>query len=189
MSSVIVLTQNWQYWDEVDVGKVVKWFLKGKIRVVAADENEKIKCSLEIKRPLVVQLLKFAGYKIKSDEVKWSKEAVFQRDKNICQFWHYDEMGKKFKYTCTADERTLEHIIPVSRGGTNTFENTACACTRCNVVVKGNKTPEEAGLKLIRQPFVPRNKKGQFATIQFTYDPNKVSHRFYMEKILGQMVE
>jgi 5-methylcytosine-specific restriction endonuclease McrA len=186
MTSVIVLDAKASYWDEVDIGKVINWILKGKVRILVEDEKEKVKCSLDIYRPVVVQLLKFIGYKPKTEQVKWNKEAVFKRDGNICQFWHFDEKGHKFKYKCKPEEVTLEHLVPKSRGGAkDSFLNCVCACKRCNVVVKGNKTPEEAGLKLIRQPFIPKRNRNEFVRIDFNYNPDNLAHRIYMEKVLG----
>jgi 5-methylcytosine-specific restriction endonuclease McrA len=51
---------------------------------------------------------------------------------------------------------TVDHIIPKARGGQDTWENLICACTVCNNK-KGDRTPEEAGLKLLFKPFVPNH--------------------------------
>ena len=49
---------------------------------------------------------------------------------------------------------TIDHIIPRSRGGKNTWKNLVTCCSRCNVT-KGNKTPNEWGVKLINRPHEP----------------------------------
>jgi 5-methylcytosine-specific restriction endonuclease McrA len=49
---------------------------------------------------------------------------------------------------------TVDHVIPRSRGGEHAWSNLATACKRCNQR-KGNQTPEEAGMQLIRRPFEP----------------------------------
>jgi hypothetical protein len=188
-ASVIVLDGKWEYWDEVPIRKAVNWILKSKVRVVIEDENEKLHCSLDIHRPIVVQLLKFFGYKPKVAEINFDKYAVFKRDGGICQFWHYDEFGRKFKHKCKADEMTLEHLIPKSRGGApRSFLNCVCACKKCNVVIKGNQTPEEAGLKLIRQPTIPRRNRDEYVRVEFNFNSSNPSHRVYMEKVMGKSV-
>jgi len=191
MTSVVVLNRNYQFWAEVNLDKVLKWWAKQKIKVLVADEREEVgSTTIRLKRPFVVQLLEFAGYKIKKEEIGFNKEAVFRRDKNICQYWHFENDGKAFKYKCQPDERTLDHIIPKSRGGAvHSFENAVCACRWHNVVIKRGRTPEEAGLKLISKPYVPRSNKGQYVTMNFTYNPNNLAHRIYVEKILGGVVE
>jgi 5-methylcytosine-specific restriction endonuclease McrA len=49
---------------------------------------------------------------------------------------------------------TVDHVIPRSRGGEDTWENLVCACIKCNNK-KGDRTPEEAGMKLLRKPMKP----------------------------------
>jgi 5-methylcytosine-specific restriction endonuclease McrA len=46
---------------------------------------------------------------------------------------------------------TLDHVIPRSRAGETAWENLVACCHRCNNR-KGNRTPEEAGMKLLRPP-------------------------------------
>ena len=45
-------------------------------------------------------------------------------------------------------------MIPKSRGGENTWVNLVTCCSHCNKV-KGDKTPSEAGMKMIQKPFEP----------------------------------
>ena len=195
MTSVVVLTRDFQFWTEINMDKFWKWLVKEKIEVLACHDGsfenynlplEQAITTFKVRRPLVVRLLGFVGYKVKTEEIGFSKEAVFQRDKNICQYWHYNEQGQAFKYLCKEDERTLDHVIPKSRGGaTHSFENAVCSCRSCNIDIKKNKTPEEAGLKLIRKPFIPKRNRGEFVTVRFAYNPRKLAHKIYVEKILG----
>jgi 5-methylcytosine-specific restriction endonuclease McrA len=48
-------------------------------------------------------------------------------------------------------ELTLDHVIPRSRAGESAWENLVACCHYCNNH-KGSRTPEEAGMKLLRQP-------------------------------------
>lgn len=191
MTSVVVLTRDFQFWEEIDIeseGRKRFWklLLKQKIEILASHETEEIgTTAFKVKKPLIVRLLKFVGYKIKTETIGFSPEAVYRRDENTCQYWHYDLYGKPFKYVCKPGERTLDHLIPKSKGGQNSFENCICACHDCNVNIKKDRTVKEAGLKLIRVPFVPKQNKGDFAVIRFAYNPEKISHRIYVEKILG----
>jgi 5-methylcytosine-specific restriction endonuclease McrA len=76
--------------------------------------------------------------------VVFNKRNVLKRDGNCCQY-----CGR------THRELTLDHVLPVSRGGRDDWENVVTACRDCNRT-KGNRTPEEAGLALIAQPRRPR---------------------------------
>src|SRR5207249_4042783 len=50
-----------------------------------------------------------------------------------------------------SSELTLDHVVPRSRGGRSSWENLVACCYQCNNS-KGDRTPEEAGLKLARRP-------------------------------------
>ena len=54
----------------------------------------------------------------------------------------------------TAENLSRDHILPVSRSGTDNWTNVVTACKRCNHR-KANYTPEEAGMQLLAVPFVP----------------------------------
>jgi 5-methylcytosine-specific restriction endonuclease McrA len=126
------------------------------------------------------------GYKIKSSTVSFSKEAVYERDGYICQYQHYDNNGKKQKYYCTPENVTLDHVIPRSKGGTNSFTNTVTCCKWHNVQIKRGRTPKEAGLELLREPFIPKRNKGDMAVITFRFNPNSEAHRAFQE-IFGRV--
>ena len=53
------------------------------------------------------------------------------------------------------EKLTVDHIMPRSRGGQTTWTNVVAACLRCNLF-KGNRTLEEARLRLIREPIHPQ---------------------------------
>jgi 5-methylcytosine-specific restriction endonuclease McrA len=76
-----------------------------------------------------------------------SKENIVKRDNHQCQYCG--------KHVSTA-AATLDHIIPESRGGKNTFRNLVTACLKCNTF-KADRTPEEAKMKLMNAPFTPTN--------------------------------
>lgn len=74
--------------------------------------------------------------------LKWTRKKVLSRDKYTCVY-----CGDKRKIT-------IDHLLPKSRGGLNTFSNTVACCRYCNYY-KANRTPEEAGLRLLTTPKIP----------------------------------
>lgn len=189
MSSVLVLTAANDYWAEVSVKKALKWAVAGKINILEQDDSQEVgSMTFKIKLPLIVQLLEWMGYKPKREEVSFSANAVYQRDRNFCQYWHKDENGKRFKHRCTVDDRTIDHIMPVSRGGKGGFLNCVCACRHCNERIKKNRTPKEAGLVLIQEPKVPKRSRDDWVRITFPFRPGKKTHTIYLEKYLGGMI-
>jgi 5-methylcytosine-specific restriction endonuclease McrA len=77
--------------------------------------------------------------------IAFTRENIYLRDKFKCQY-----CGNEFK----KQYLTLDHVIPKSQGGKTTWENIVCSCAKCNHS-KGNKTPEQANIKLIRKPIMP----------------------------------
>ncbi len=99
--------------------------------------------TLRIRIPDVILLTVFNGYV--RHEVRFSRHSIFERDKNVCQY-----CGKSFPKS----HLTIDHVIPQSRGGADTWENLVLACLACNVR-KADRTPEEAHMPLIRRPVKP----------------------------------
>lgn len=100
--------------------------------------------SLRVRIPQVILLRIFDRFPKK--EVKFTRNNVFERDKNTCQY-----CGKVFERT----ELNLDHVIPRQAGGTTTWENIVCSCIPCNTR-KGNQPLHASGLRLIRPPRKPR---------------------------------
>lgn len=74
-----------------------------------------------------------------------SRNLIHKRDNHTCQY-------------CSSKENiTVDHVIPSSRGGVDSWENLVTACSSCNTK-KGNKTLEESGMKLLKEPRAPFNK-------------------------------
>lgn len=71
--------------------------------------------------------------------------ALFARDRHLCMY-----CGLHF----SRSELTRDHVMPLSRGGKDVWENVVCACLACNVR-KGSKTPQQAGMPLLAIPFRP----------------------------------
>ena len=63
--------------------------------------------------------------------------------------------GKQRGKVLSRGDFTIDHVLPISRGGKNTWTNTVCACATCNQR-KGNRTPHEANMKLSWEPKTPR---------------------------------
>ena len=94
--------------------------------------------------PRIIRVLTFS--RLPRQNVKFNRRNLFARDDSTCQY-----CGKRFP----TPELSLDHVIPRSQDGATTWENVVCACHTCNVK-KGCRTPQQAGLRLIRLPVKPR---------------------------------
>jgi 5-methylcytosine-specific restriction endonuclease McrA len=94
----------------------------------------------DLRMPSVIRLLEYR--RIPQQTRALSRKNILMRDRYTCQYCH----------KCPpAVELTLDHVIPRSRHGESSWENLVACCHSCNNK-KGNRTPEEAGLKLLRPP-------------------------------------
>jgi len=100
--------------------------------------------AFKVRVPRVIVLLFYDRFPKK--EVKFTRNNIFDRDKHTCQY-----CGKVFP----REMLNLDHVVPRDRGGQMSWENIVCSCIPCNTR-KGNRTPSEAGMRLLRQPKRPR---------------------------------
>lgn len=133
---------SWDY-DEIESMAPVDW--DEWIELPIRDFDFSIKSArLKVRIPTVIIAVNFN--KMPKSKPKLTKRNIRARDKGICQY-----TGKKLK----PSQGNVDHVIPVSRGGANTWQNMVYCCKELNVK-KGNKLPEEFGLNLIQTPREPQ---------------------------------
>ncbi|MBX3438013.1 MAG: HNH endonuclease [Planctomycetaceae bacterium] len=98
----------------------------------------------EIQVPRIVRLLRYD--RVPRNVVKFSRRNIFLRDGHCCQYCD----GRFPRHLLS-----LDHVVPRSRGGGDSWENVVCACLACNVR-KGGRTPQEAGMALKSPPVRPK---------------------------------
>lgn len=97
-----------------------------------------------VRAPTIIILKRYA--KVPFFKPKLCLKALWLRDGGICQY-----SGKQLKFS----EASIDHVMPVSRGGPTTWENCVLAEKMLNSR-KGAKTPQEAGLRLRKKPIEPK---------------------------------
>lgn len=100
--------------------------------------------SRAIRVPRVIQLVRYDRLPLR--DVRFSRRNVFYRDRNRCQYC---------RNVFPQRQLNLDHVLPLSRGGSSGWDNVVTACVRCNSR-KGNRTPREADMRLFRPPRRPR---------------------------------
>ena len=164
---VLVLNRLWQAVNVCSVRRALTLLFEGHAQVVWGDEDGEFKTfsfsqwrdlshraagdeetvatvSFSIRVPRVILLMVFD--RLPKKEVKFTRHNIFERDKNTCQF-----CGRIFE----RKDLNLDHVVPRDRGGPTTWENIVCSCIPCNTR-KANRTPAEAGIRLIRKPKRPK---------------------------------
>ncbi len=118
--------------------------LTGRAELVDEYENQKIRSVNEsFSLPRILRL--YSRHR-SSKDVRFTRQNVFWRDQFQCQYCAEQLPGTKL---------TFDHVLPSSRGGGTNWENIVSCCHDCNTR-KGNKTPKEAGMKLVKKPARPR---------------------------------
>lgn len=140
MEKVLVLNSDYTPVNITNINRAIKLIIKEKAEIVK--EGKKILRSEKIhfKTPIIIRLLNYV--KIKFFKVVLTKRNILIRD------------GFKCVYCGNHKDLTLDHLIPKSKGGKNDWYNLVTCCDTCNKK-KGDKTPDEAGMTLLRKPTKP----------------------------------
>jgi 5-methylcytosine-specific restriction endonuclease McrA len=141
----LVLDQGYQPHRIVSWQRAVMMLFDGKVEVVEEYDDDIRSVSITIKMPAVVRLLNTLRHRRKG--VKFSRINVAMRDKFTCQYCAKKLPLKRLNY---------DHVVPRSKGGRTVWENIVMACYGCNGR-KADRTPEQAGMRLISFPVKPKS--------------------------------
>jgi 5-methylcytosine-specific restriction endonuclease McrA len=137
---VLVLNASYEPINVCAARRALVLVLKG---VATAEEHAPLaihSARHNLKLPSVIRLIEYR--RIPHQTRALSRKNILMRDRYTCQYCLRTPPGV---------ELTLDHVIPRSRAGETTWENLVACCHGCNNK-KGNRTPEEAGMKLARAP-------------------------------------
>jgi len=137
---VLVLNASYEPINVCAARRALVLVLKG---VASAEEEStqhihSARCAMKL--PSVIRLLEYR--RIPHQTRALSRKNILMRDRYTCQYCHR---------TLPSSELTLDHVVPRSRAGESAWENLVACCNPCNNK-KGNRTPEESGMKLARPP-------------------------------------
>jgi 5-methylcytosine-specific restriction endonuclease McrA len=137
---VLVLNASYEPINVCAARRALVLVLKG---VASAEEHASAEVHSSrhcMRLPSVIRLLEYR--RIPHQSRALSRKNILMRDRYCCQYCHK---------VLPSAELTLDHVVPRSRSGETAWENLVACCHRCNNR-KGNRTPEEAGMRLLRTP-------------------------------------
>jgi 5-methylcytosine-specific restriction endonuclease McrA len=140
MEKVLVLNSDFTPINVTSVYKGFNLVNKGKAEILKSHEKPILAGLQTFVRPLIIRLFNYV--KFRYHKLKINRHRLFRRDDYQCVY-----CGSKRNLT-------IDHIIPKSRGGHNSWTNLITCCSGCNKQ-KGDKTPEEAGMKLLFKAYEP----------------------------------
>ena len=141
-SPVLVLNLNYVPINVSTARRAIILLGKGKAELLENHLGEVRTVSTVVAVPSIIRL----AYLVKRPFAprKLSKKEIFLRDQYTCQY-----CGAK------SQQLTLDHVVPRRQKGAHTWENVVAACSKCNLR-KAGFTPEEAKMKLFREPRAPQ---------------------------------
>jgi 5-methylcytosine-specific restriction endonuclease McrA len=137
---VLVLNATYEPINVTAVRRAIVLVLKGAATTEEENGSFVHSACLAIRIPSVIRLAEFRRIAYQTRAL--SRKNILLRDRYTCQF-----CGR----ILPAHELTLDHVIPRSRGGHTDWDNLVACCHTCNNL-KGDRLPEDAGLKLLRPP-------------------------------------
>lgn len=142
--SVVVFSRNYLPLSRVNVKRAIALLVKG---IAEPLDNSRETVWLVRSPSLVIAVPSYIRLAIVTRERLWnippvSRREVLRRDNHACQY-------------CGSNRHlTLDHVMPVSRGGQHKWDNVVTACEKCNQR-KSNRTPVEANMPLQTKPKAP----------------------------------
>jgi 5-methylcytosine-specific restriction endonuclease McrA len=159
-TAVLVLNRNYQPVHVTNVKRAFSLLYMGIARAIddqyrlydfeswsalSAREHEHIATIEKVIRVPRVLVLMAYEY-LPKGRVRFSRLNIYARDNDTCQY-----CGQQLSRA----ELNLDHVVPRAQGGRTSWENVVCSCIECNLH-KGGRTPEQAGMKLLRRATRPR---------------------------------
>ena len=147
MASVLLLNATYEPLSILSLRRAAKLLLKERVEPMAADSIALVSPERTLAIPTVLRLRFYVNVPRRHPPA-WTRRGLLARDDYTCAYCGM---------LCTAREATVDHVLPVSRGGRSSWGNTVTACYRCNQR-KTDRTPHEAGMQLLIEPKLPRTR-------------------------------
>ena len=153
MGAVLLLNATYEPLSIIPEQRAVALLLRERVEAATDDTLVLHGPSTALALPTVLRLRHYVN--VPRRGAGWTRRGVLQRDGYACIYCGVRAGDVAAGRRLSKRDFTLDHILPRSRGGKNTWGNTACACQPCNQR-KGNRTPHEAGMPLRWEPKRPR---------------------------------
>jgi 5-methylcytosine-specific restriction endonuclease McrA len=153
MAQVLLLNASYEPLGTISWRRAIQLILAEKVHAVEGLARSVRSVNRIVDVPSVVRLTYYVN--VPRRGATWSRLGVLKRDGWECIYCGVRPGERKGNKIYQQSDFTLDHIRPRSRGGLNTWGNTACACGGCNHR-KADRTPHEAGMKLRFEPKIPR---------------------------------
>jgi 5-methylcytosine-specific restriction endonuclease McrA len=163
------------------VRRALRLVIERKAEILEVDDGRYFRSERrEMPCPSVIRLVRFIHVPRKFRR-QVTNTFLFARDHYECQY-----CGRHRSHLRGREFLTRDHVVPISRGGGNIWQNVVSACSSCNNR-KADRLPEEAGLHLHRQPLEPNYVELVWAVRRITPVQAKYIRLFYGEDVLSAL--
>jgi len=154
MPQVLLLNASYEPLAVITLRRALALMLKNQVESACNETVELRGITHCLRVPTVIRLRRYVN--VPRRGARWTRRGVLQRDNYTCAYCGIQPGGSMQRgQLLTRQDFTIDHIVPVSRGGKNTWGNTVCACPQCNQR-KGSRMPHEAQMTLRWEPKIPR---------------------------------
>ena len=144
---------TWEPLSVISVPRAINLIISDKAVVVEETGRFLRTVRSQFPIPSVIALTRYIN--VPRRHAAWSRKGVLARDNYTCVYCGVKPGDVVRSHMLNRQDFTIDHILPKSRGGKDTWANTACACYACNHR-KGGRTENEAGIRLRWEPRTPR---------------------------------
>jgi 5-methylcytosine-specific restriction endonuclease McrA len=177
----LALNASFEPLTMVPVKRALRLVIDGKAEIVEADQGRVVRSErLTMPRPAVIRLTRFIHVPRRFRR-QVTNTFLFARDRYRCQY-----CGRAAVELRPREALTRDHLVPLSRGGTNHWSNVVTACSTCNAR-KGNALPEEIGMHPLTHPVEPHFVHLSWAVRRLTPIQAKYIRTFYGAEVLHQL--
>jgi len=167
----------------VPLHRALRLVIDGKAEVVEADRANPVRSErLTMPRPAVIRLTKFIHVPRRFRK-QVTNTFLFARDRYRCQY-----CGRAGIELRPREALTRDHVVPLSRGGLNVWDNVVTACSPCNTR-KANHLPTEIGMHPLTPPSEPHFVHLSWAVRRLTPIQARYIRVFYGQEMLEQLEE
>jgi 5-methylcytosine-specific restriction endonuclease McrA len=174
----LALNASFEPLTMVPLRRALRLVIDGKAEIVEADHERVVRSErLSLPRPAVIRLNRFVHVPRRFRR-QVTNTFMFARDRYRCQYCGRGQTELKHRESLTRD-----HVVPISRGGTNDWTNVVTACSACNTR-KANRLPSEIGMHPLHNPVEPHFVHLTWAIRRLTPTQAHYIRLFYGEETL-----
>ena len=181
IAGCLALNASYEPLTMVPLRRALRLVIDGKAEIVEADNHTPVRSEKQaFPRPAVIRLTRYVHVPRRFRR-QVTNTFLFARDDYQCQY-----CGRRANELKPRESLTRDHLIPMSRGGTNEWSNVVTACSACNTR-KANRMPAEIGMQPLNTPAEPHFVHLSWAVRRLTPIQSQYIRTFYGEDTLREL--